>query len=680
MKSCVLKTAALAVLTALALMQSAAAAALPDADRARFGLALSYCNLERYAEARPLLSALYARYPGRDDIALAHVRALGFGGDAAAAAAVLAKLRQRHPGDRELDLLEASILEANRQFARAYAVYARLLERQPADGVLLGRAARCATWAGDHDSAVALHERLVRQRPHDRESAAGLAGALYAAGKFTEAEAAYRGIWTRWPEAAGAGMKLGELLALRQAYGQARQVYEAILAREPDNREARLQLARTLSWAESYREALAQYDRLIAGDSRWVLPRREKARVLGWKRSYRSSVREYERIFQDIGPDSGARAELAAKRAFYNRFDMAGARAYRQWLALEPDDLEALYDLGQVYSRQEQWADARRMYRRTLELLPAHFRARQSLEKLELVSTRPLVEAGIETDDAKSGERAVDRHCMLYYAALQVPVTQDVSVRLRHDQATYHFSDLAHVRRRTDTLVLAYTLKPRFWGRAGYSYNAYSDGIENSHTFFAVANIRPHDMAVVRLSHHRRDVIENSRTLRKDLQKDDYLGRLDFTPHRRLALGADYQYSNYTDSNNRRAYGADLSFWLTFEPSSLMFFYRYEQYAFDRSKPDYFSPSCFHYNRVGLEFRQFLNREELFWGINETYVSFRYWLIYEPHGQRGHAFYADFHHDLTGRLAVHVECRRTLYEDQSIYKDQQITAYIRYRF
>ncbi|MBN2106568.1 MAG: tetratricopeptide repeat protein, partial [Deltaproteobacteria bacterium] len=376
----------------------------------------------------------------------------------------------------------------------------------------------------------------------------------------------------------------------------------------------------------------------------------------------------------------GSQAELAAKQAFYNRFDIAGAQAYRDWLAVEPDDLEALYDLGQVYSRQEQWDKARPMYERTLELLPAHFRARQSLEKLALVSTRPFMDGGFEIADAKSSSRSVDRHYTLYYAALRLPVTQDFAVRLRQEQASYHFSDLDHVRRRTDTAVLEYCAKPHFWGRAGYSYNAYSDGIENSHTFFEEANFRPHDMAVVTLSHNRRDVIENSRTLRRDLQKDDYLGRLDFTPQRRLALGADYQYSNYTDSNNRRAYGADLSYWITFEPTSLMFFYRYEQYAFDKRKNDYFSPACFHYNKLGLEFRQFLNREELFWGINETYVSFRYWLIYEPHSQRGHAFYADFHHDFTSRLAAHVECRRTLYEDQSMYKDQQITGYLRYRF
>ena len=90
--------------------------------------------------------------------------------------------------------------------------------------------------------------------------------------------------------------------------------------------------------------------------------------------------------------------------------------------------------------------------------------------------------------------------------------------------------------------------------------------------------------------------------------------------------------------------------------------------------------SSFHFNKVGLEWRHFLNTEELFWGANDTYYTLRYDVSFEVRGERGHKLYADFHRDWTDRLSTDVEWSRIIYEHSGTYNEDRFLASFKYYF
>ncbi len=721
---------------------------LADEDKAKFGLAQSLNNTEKFDEAREILSDLYKRYPGDKNIAFEFAKALGYGKAFKESSEIFLKLQEEFPDDENIVRTYATVLEANQKFPEAREEYFRRLKKNPTDEALIMKIADISSWMGDYetakkyyreliakhkgdialktkladvtfwsrdyaeaaalleeisstpegdkerftnlcyaylslncyDKAVECYQRLVEAYPQDLSSRMGYANALYASGRMDEAEREYKIIIERSPLDADTRIKLAQMFAARQKYEEAIGLLKEVLDKDPDNKTALLWLARVYSWGAYYPEGLAVYDEVIQKYPQWIISRREKARVLGWVRRYKDSIDAYQEIFADIGPDEASRLEMLSKDDFYRRFDRSAIAEYKEWLALEPYDLEGLFDLAQVYSRQMQWENAREMYNRTLQVFPEHFRAKEALNKVDIYSKSPLIDAGFEFYEADSSSRDIDEKYWCFFSGVRMPLYKDIYFNVRSETFLYYTREFSSLMRERISVGLELVKRPLFWASSGYRASLYTQGIEDSHNFYGDINIKPIDFLLATFSYERKDITDNAQTIKRRLRRDDYKMRALFEPNRRLAFGADYMFSDYTDGNTRGDYGFDGKAVIFYEPRSLSVTYRYEEYGFQRPESYYFTPSSFHTNKVALEWRHFLNKEELFWGSNDTFYTLRYSVNFDVNDQVGHTLYADFHKDWTDRFSTHVEWKKMIYDHQDTYSEDEVLAYIKYYF
>jgi hypothetical protein len=140
--------------------------------------------------------------------------------------------------------------------------------------------------------------------------------------------------------------------------------------------------------------------------------------------------------------------------------------------------------------------------------------------------------------------------------------------------------------------------------------------------------------------------------------------------------------SNYSDGNIRDEYGFDVAYFLFYEPRSLKAIYRYEHYGFDRQDTTYFTPGSFHTHILGLQWKHFLNKEELFWGANDTFYTLGYEtrFDYDFEHEVGHKIKFGFGHDWNNRCTSRIEWSKTIYETSSIYAENSLMFYTAFYF
>lgn len=465
------------------------------------------------------------------------------------------------------------------------------------------------------------------------------------------------------------------ILANKRQYSQAIELCCRYIEDNKEHKTIKLWLARFLSWDQQYSRAAELYSELIAEYPAWLEPARERARVLGWDRKYEEAIKAYQEIVDSHPNHPEVRREMLAKYALYNRFDISAIRNYKQWLALEPQDLEALYDSAQIYSGQGLWADAEKMYGLTLQQDSSHFMARQALEKVELYSRHTSLRSGFDFFEADSTGRTTDTRYWGTFAGLRSPVNDNTYLNLRQDNIWYSFSGLEQVYQQKLGLSIEYYKKPYFWASANYAHSIYPHEEGLTHIFGGEIDFVPVEPVTITVSHQREQLVDNSVVFRDKLYRDSYKLRSVYRPRRRLTAGVDYKYCDYSDDNSRNAYGFDINYYLFLEPRSLSIGYRYEEYRFAHEDADYFSPDSFHYNKVGLEWRQFLNKDELFWGANDTYYTLKYEVIFDVQQEVGHKLYVDFHHDWSDKCSSHIELSKTIYEHSETYSEDRLMFY-----
>jgi len=526
-----------------------------------------------------------------------------------------------------------------------------------------------------YDKSIEILKDLRKRFPDDKMIDVELVSSLYEAGMDKEAEEKLAGVLKQKLHDTKAALRLVGILGDRKQYKEAITICEDILAQEPDNKEAGLWLARLLSWDGQYRRSLKAYTEIINKIHDWLTPRIEKARALGWDHQYAKSIEEYEDTIREVKTANEAvRAEVAAKDDYYKYFDSKGITDYKKWLELEPDNLEALFDLAQIYSRNTQWSKARESYEQVLKIYPYHPWAKIALDKAKINSRSVAAETGFEHYDASSASRDIDEKYWDIYAKAWAPLGENVYLSVREDTILYQPSAVKPFQREKMGVAIEYDKLPMLSARAAYAFSAYTGQPKDSSNFNGEVNFKPIDMGLFAFLYKREDVEDNSQTLIRNLKRDDYKVRAMLAPNRRFAFGSDYMYSRYSDNNDKFTYGVDVKSQILYEPHSLSVTYRYEEYGYRQPRSYYFTPGSFHYNTVTIEWREFLNKI-FFWGNNETYFTLKYAVNLDVHDQVGHLFYADFHHDWNNRFSTHAEWSKKIYEHRDTYGEEQVMVY-----
>lgn len=484
--------------------------------------------------------------------------------------------------------------------------------------------------------------------------------------------------------AAGAGENEGEIRALLAEayiadgdYESAIEEYREVLKNDPGNIEARAALADILSWNKKYNEALALYDEILK-DNEAPEIRLQKARVLGWAREYDKSLKEYQRIL-DNNYSEAVEVEMRAKRAYWNNRVKRAIKYYKELIEKDPKNVEAMFDLSQVYSYQSMWREAIEEYKRILGVSPNHFRAKEGLQKIELISTRVSLKSGYEFFEADSTGRDWDLKKHSFFSRFDCPVNDNLKLEIDHKLTERSFFDFGDVVENEGRIGVSYLESPDWRVSGFYDFIDYNKSIDIVHTFGGDLNFRVFDIGVSRFSFERERLENSSTVIRGNYYSDNYKERLDIDVNRRLKLGLDYLFSNYSDGDYRDEPGIDFLYYVSLEPRSFSVQYRYFYRVFDEKMPEYFSPHSFWTNKVSFNWRHFLNKEEIFFGADDLYYGLGYDVSVDSGNIVSHKFKAEFNRDISKRLNFNIEGSITN-SSVNVYNDKSITAQMKYYF
>lgn len=474
--------------------------------------------------------------------------------------------------------------------------------------------------------------------------------------------------------------KLAEIYAGSKEYSKALKLCKQFLDEQVYSEDIKLLYARVLSWDRQYDESIKVYDELIESNKNNVLFRREKARVLGWDRRYEEAIEEYQKAIEVENADKVVSDERDAKFGLYNNYDKMAVTHYRRWLEAEPDNLEALYDLGQIYSKQGRWKQSSEMYNKVLGIYPGHYRAADALKKVNIYANKTEFKSGFEFIEANSGGRNVDKRSWDVSASLREALDENYYITAGENNTWYDYSGLKQIYRQRFLVKLEYFNKPDFWASANFAHSIFSGshGVEN--TFGGEVNFKPADPWTIHLSHQRQEVLDNAFTFRNKLYRDDYLARVTYDQSRRLRFGADYMRSRYSDGNTRDEYGFDMGYFLLLEPKSLKVKYRYEHYGFDKQNQFYFTPGSFYCHSLGLEWKHFLNKQELYWGSNDTFYTLGYEVKLDSQNEIGHCLKASFEHNWNDSCKSGIEWSKVIYGNSSVYSENRMMIFTLFYF
>ncbi len=601
-------------------------------------------------------------------------------GDFRSARLILEGLVRKSAQDAASSLMLADVYFYQKAYKKAIAGYEKCGVTVRSDPGRFKKLADSYRYLTNMNKAVEAYRKLYESDPLNSGYMLILVDCLYQAGKEKEAGQ----LLERYINMhAGEEQYISELarnVSLYRSYRIILPYLNNFIASNPNNDKVKVFLARLLSWEGSYDKSLAIYDELIAAYPRRILLRREKARVLGWMRRYEQSIKEYRRIQNEIGPDIPSRAEEEAKDAFYHRFDGRALKLYDAWLKLEPDNPEALFDKGQIASRNHRWNEAEEMYNALSNSHADHFRSEQALEKVKVLSRKPAWQFDVEAFRADSSSRKTNVKFIAPGIGVNVPIRQDLDFFVNGRKYFYHFSNDSGKQRARVMTGLRFIKLPLFSLTCAYDYNSFTGRLKERNDFLGEMMLHLSDSWKVFVSHRRQEVIDNDQTLRQGLRNDESRMRWEFEPNQRFLFGSEYAYSAYNDRNIKRLYAVDGALRISYEPRSLRLLYRFESYGFSASRETYFTPHSFHHNDVGIEWRHFLNKEELFWGANDFYYTLRYTARFDLNDQRAHVLYCDLHRDWNKDFSTHLEYSQTFYEHPSIYKEAGAQIYCTWNF
>lgn len=614
-----------------------------------------------------------------------------------------------YPEDYQLKLALARTLSWQGQYQESISIYKEVIKttnsfkaKEDLSEVYI--------WAGQLKSSEAILKELLGDKPRDYNLNLLLAKLKLYSGRKEEAKAIFAELSKRKLANGGLDILHGQALLFSGEYKEARAVFESILRKNPNNLEARIYLADTyayegfyekagvlyteaiktkedvvirskladlLSWEKKYDASIKEYDlALKVKDDQSI--RRQKARVLGWARRYDLAIKEYLKALS-IGYNENINLEMRAKTAYWNNRINEAIRFYIKLIDNEPANFEALFDLSQIYSYQGSWDKAIKAYQNILNIYPGNFRANDGLEKTMLISESPSLKTAYEFFESESTARDSDirRHSLIN--EFSYPINYNLNLEGMYAFRRRSFSDFHDLSENEVKLKLSYLNNDSWRINAFYDLVAFNKAVGPVHQFGSAVKRRILDCGEFGFFYDRERLENNSKVIRDREFRDNYRERFEFDINKRVKAAADYVFSRYSDSNYSHNPGTDLLYYISFEPKRLILRYRFFYQDFDRQVTDYFSPKNFSTNSLGLSWRHYLNKEEVYFGSDDIYYGFGYECSADSLGIVGHKFSAEFNWDISKRLNFNIK-GNLVNSSASVYKDRYINASLKYYF
>lgn len=656
----------------------------PERQDALTDLAYCYQRSDNFKDAIENFKKVLFIDPENTDIKIVLAETYSWNGESKKAIKLYEEiLATNNDVDVKMRLAEVCIWDGNTDSAKE--ILEGVLNEHPGHAKARFLLAKAMHYSGEAEKAVVVYEELLEEPPAKElkneeareKELEGLIGEAYMiSGDYDKAVKTYREILQKNPEDIKAKVGLADIFAYSKEFKKAIAIYEEILQQKEDLTTKR-KLADVLSWDKQYKKAAELYDEILSEKEDASL-RRQKARVLGWAREYSKSAKEYSKAYA-ISKDEKTGLEMRGKLAYWNSRIKAAISYYKSLIEKEPRNSEAMFDLSQIYSYQSMWRQAISEYKKILRLYPGHFRAREGLEKAELISKHLLSETGFEFFEADSSGRDNDikRHSL--FEELSFPVNDKLRLNARYSLGFMTFADFNDITENSARFSAEYRENPDWWADVFYNIFAYDKEIKAMHNFGAKLNSRVFDMGVSSLSYQRHRLENNSTVIRESYYADAFKERVYMDITKRLKIGVDYLFSSYSDGNFKNEPGFDVLYNLSLEPMKFSVIYRYLFREFDKKQTEYFSPKGFTTNRITLNWRHFLNKEEVFFGADDIYYDLKYDITLDSEDIVGHSLSGEFNWDITKRLNFNIKASATG-SSTNVYNDRSLRVSLKYYF
>jgi len=631
---------------------------------------------KEYARAEKLLREVIAAQ--EDDTAARTILAdiLGWQGRYGESIAEYETVLAGRPDDAKVRAALAQVAAWNKDYPRAAALYREIIEREPENVAARTSLGEMLLWQRRYPEAIGCLRELAAERPGDTAVTLLYGKALLYAGDYDASRAALGAVIAAEPANAEARALLADSYAYAKQFKRAIELYREALAAAPD-RQTRRKLADTLSWDRQYDAAIRLYDELLDEEEDGRI-RLQKARVTGWARRYPEALAEYGELARRTG-DPLVALEREAKRAYWDGRTEGALGRYRTLIARDPENVEAMFDLAQIASYQAMWDDALGEYRRILALTPNHFRAQEGLAKARLIAERPRWTAGYTFFEADSQSRDMDIRRHTIANEISYPVTHHIVMDAAYKFTARTFADFPAMVENEERLSVAYNFGPRAWLDGYYDLIAYNRDVAALNTFGAAAQARFFDAATVRATYDRERLENSSTVIRGGYYRDAFKERLDLDFGARFKAGADYLSCAYSDGNRLDQPGFDLLYYFSLDPLRLALTYRFFYQEFQEKVPEYFSPKGFMTNSVALNWRHYLNKEEIFFGADDLYYDVGYTCAVDSETIVGHQFTGALHYDVNKRLALDIRAGFSA-SSNTVYRESGVRGTVRYYF
>ncbi|MCQ9206722.1 MAG: tetratricopeptide repeat protein [Omnitrophica bacterium] len=543
--------------------------------------------------------------------------------------------------------------------------------------------AKAMHYSGGAEKAAVIYEELLEKEKseekdiEEQKEIKVLLGEAYIISKdYAKAVEKYKEILKEDPGSIEARAGLADVFAYSKEFNKAIFLYKEILEEEEDL-EVKRKLADVLSLDKKYDEAIRLYDEIL-DEKEDTKARLQKARILGWTREYGKSLKEYRKIVE-FTDDVQVALEMRAKEAYWNNRVKHAIRYYNELIKKDPENVEAMFDLAQVYSYQSMWKEAKEEYGRILAVSPEHCRAEEGLEKVKFIADHLALKSGYEFFEADSKGRQSDIKRHAFFNKITFPVNYNFKVELDYRHAYRSFSDFGDVVENEGKVELLYKRTPDWWVQLFYDFIAYNKDIDTMHNFGSSFTFRVFDRGEFTTSYQRERLENTSTVIRDAYYKDDYKQRIYFDVNKKIKFGLDFLLSGYSDDKWKYEPGFDLLYYISLEPKRFMVKYRVFFRDFSKTVNEYFSPRDFWTNTLTFNWRHFLNKEEIFFGADDVYYDLTYNLSVDSEDIVSHGFIGEFNWDINKRLNFNIQGAVTN-TSVDVYGDKRVSASLKYYF
>ncbi len=271
-------------------------------------------------------------------------------------------------------------VEGRRGYAEAAKYYQRAFKVNPRSTEVGERLAICLMGLKRPAEAASILRNMAETPGSPPETWRSAAEAYEQAGNAHQAETAYDAYLQRRPGDLAARVRLADVYALAKDYSRALEQYRVALNSSPNYAPALVGMARVLSWQSEYEQSLELYNRVLHANPSNGEAQSGKAFVLLWMGRPAEAEPLFASLHRRFPSDSEVARGLEAAEAAQQQKKLAEARRtgnvvrleayYRERLAKNPKDLDALRALVGYTSSPERCAEGIGFARRALDIDP----------------------------------------------------------------------------------------------------------------------------------------------------------------------------------------------------------------------------------------------------------------------------------------------------------------------